>query len=69
MTTPEKKPPSVEQSIKYIAWDIKKIGESVVYLKEIADQLKLLASCHCHDCKIAPQPRVEAPPEDSDTPF
>ncbi len=33
---PQKAPPSVEQSVKYMAWDIKKLVEEV---KRIADVL------------------------------
>lgn len=38
----EKQLPSTELSLKYLAWDIKKIKESLESMKGIEDQLKLI---------------------------
>lgn len=39
----EKQLPSTELSLKYMAWDIKKIKESLELMKGIEEQLRLIA--------------------------
>jgi hypothetical protein len=38
----EKQLPSTEQSLKFMAWDIKKIKESLEVMKDVEGQLKIL---------------------------
>ena len=42
MTTSDRPTPPPELSLKFMAWDVKKIGEKLDYLKEIAMQLTVL---------------------------
>lgn len=72
MTTSDKPVPPPELSLKFMAWDVKKIGERLDYLKEIAQQLTVLnvnlsklipgGSSPAKLAKLAPGPAMEEPP-------
>jgi hypothetical protein len=42
MSSPEKPIPPADLSLKFIAWNIKEISQSIPYLKDVAVQLTMI---------------------------